>query len=351
MRQTTREMNTGVQPRSGKPRLPKKNLTPRVKAKRSLNILMERHNSVAARREKTVSYRTQYHRRRFYQMFLADLYDMGYKIEDIHHLKRKHIAAWIEKREAQGLAAATFQTYLSHLRTLCGWIEKPMLMRCVGDYLADVHCLERVYTATEDKSHRGGRVVWEELHAKITAIEPIYAAQATMWLLYGLRFQEAMLLRPNLDDRGDYLEVLIGTKGGRLRRIPIETEGQRQALDHLKRYATSKNGSTIPKTHTFAQWRNRVRWINRSIGFTKKESGYTPHALRHAYLNDLYEKQTGQPSTVRGGTGEGLTREEITEARQRVAEDAGHVRISISNAYLGTIVKNTATGQWEKKPE
>jgi integrase len=151
-----------------------------------------------------------------------------------------------------------------------------------------------------------------------------------------------------MDDRGDYLDVLIGTKGGRLRRIPIETAEQRAALDHLKQFATSKNGSTIPMTHTFAQWRNRVRWINRSIGFSKKDCGYTPHALRHAYLNDLYEKQTGQPSTVRGGTGEGLTKAAIIDARQRVANDAGHVRISISNAYLGTIVKNPESGRWEK---
>ena len=47
---------------------------------------------------------------------------------------------------------------------------------------------------------------------------------------FGLRMREAALLKVHAADKGAYLAVNWGTKGGRDRVIPIETDYQRDVL-------------------------------------------------------------------------------------------------------------------------
>lgn len=151
--------------------------------------------------------------------------------------------------------------------------------------------------------------------------------------LFGLRSKESLLLRPHLADKGQVLIVTHGTKGGRTRYVPIDTPEQRALIDHLK--ATLPSGcSLVPRDKTYAQYRNQYYYTLRKHGI-HREAGITPHGLRHAHLNALYQTVTGHPTPVEGGTLRQTDRALDSLGRQWVAERAGHNRESISTAYIG----------------
>jgi integrase len=106
-------------------------------------------------------------------------------------------------------------------------------------------------------------------------------------------------------------------------------------LAEAKRYARARYDSTMPRTHTLAQWLNRYYDIVRRYGGVSRRGGYVSHGLRHGYANDRFEALTGQRTAVRGGAGVGLSASEERHARQQVAEELGHSRRRVTTAYYG----------------
>jgi len=90
----------------------------------------------------------------------------------------------------------------------------------------------------------------------------------------------------------------------------------------------------IPKTHNFAQWRNRYYHICKLEGISRNHS-ITSHGLRHERLNEIYETMTGEASPIKGGKTATIAEHLKNAARQEVAELAGHSRASIAGSYLG----------------
>jgi integrase len=307
---------------------------PRGRCLRSLNQLLRAHNAVAARSDKRVGWRTQKARRQDLVGAVNDLHDSGYRLEDVRNLRPRHVAALVRLWESRGWAPAYLQRRVSSLRTLAAWIGKPGLVGDVRTLLADPACYARTYTASEDRSWEGRGVDVEAKLRQVQEKDPAVHIQLLLAHAFGLRTQEAVLLQPHDADRGDVLAVSRGTKGGRKRQVPIESSYQREVLAQAKALASLATGSTIPDgppAYTLKRWLNRYYYVLRGCGITRKD-GIVAHGLRHGYANRRYEALAGVPSPVRGGTPE--TPPE-PDARERLAEELGHSRPQVTNAYCG----------------
>lgn len=163
----------------------------------------------------------------------------------------------------------------------------------------------------------------------------------------GLRFEESAKLnaRAVLDEaRADgRISIVDGTKGGRAREVPITRPEQ---LATLQRAADvqGRDRSMIPAIETYADFQ-------RQAYREASEAGIRFHGERHAYAQARYESLVGACCPVSAGVKHGqahhkyLSRElEITlkeakqidqEARLQIAEELGHGRIEVTNAYLG----------------
>jgi integrase len=167
-----------------------------------------------------------------------------------------------------------------------------------------------------------------------------------MALRYGLRVKEAIMCRPHVAEVDGGLQIIAadhfeprlkverGTKGGRRRTVPIDSDAKRVALEAAKRLARFRDAHLGRPGRTLQQNHRRFYYVLGKFGITKDMLGVTAHGLRHQYANDRYEEYAGTPSPVRSG--EPIGREADHQARLRVVEELGHARTTISNAYLGS---------------
>ncbi|MEZ8495221.1 integrase, partial [Vibrio splendidus] len=133
-----------------------------------------------------------------------------------------------------------------------------------------------------------------------------------------------------------------GTKGGRPREISINSHHQIEALQHATNF--QKNDySLIPSNLTWAQYQ--------SFSYREMKSVVLHfHQERHYYANLRYEQITGVLSPIQSNVNHSkhydylskslcITRKEAIlldhQTRQKIAEELGHSRISITNNYLG----------------
>lgn len=259
------------------------------------------------------------------------LRELGYKLETVHSFRGKHIEVLAKAWEARGLSASTLQNHLSTFRVFAGWIGKEGMVERAEKYVSP-GAASRSTIATEDKSWTAAGVDVREKLAEVAEKDVRVGLQVALQAIFGLRAREAMQLRPHVADKGSYLALTVGTKGGRDRVVPIDTPQKRELIDKAKTFAASKLASTSDPTKTLAQVKNHYYHVLRSCGITRAE-GLTSHGLRHGYANDRYEQITGQPSPVRGG--QSFDRNTDQAARLEVAEELGHSRESVTTHYLG----------------
>jgi integrase len=131
-----------------------------------------------------------------------------------------------------------------------------------------------------------------------------------------------------------FLHLSQGTKGGRPRDVPIESDAQRELLVRARALVPpgahlGRPGKTL-RANTAHYYR-----VLREVGITRAQRGVTAHGLRHEYANDRYETLTGQPSPVRGGHAE--DREVDRWGRLAVSRYLGHNRPQVSSCYLGPV--------------
>ena len=270
----------------------------RARAFTSLNTLLKRHLRRSADGRKVVSHATIADRSEFFSRMIRQLHDVGYALTDVQHLKPKHIQALMRLWEQQGLSASTLQKRFSYLTLLCGWIGKASMLRPGASYLDDPTRYQRTYTADHDHSWTAAGV---DPAAKIAAIEnddPAVARVLRLQHAFGLRIQEASLLNPARDTvNATQLRVVAGTKGGRPRVVPIETDEQRAVLAETQAYAAQTRRSMIPPHYDLKQWLAHCYHVLARHCVTRKD-GLVSHGLRHQYANDQYEAATGEPAPV-----------------------------------------------------
>ena len=259
------------------------------------------------------------------------LRELGYKLDTVHSFRGKHMQALAKAWEERGLSASTLQNNLSTFRIFAGWIGKAGMVEPTGRYVTP-GAASRTSIATQDRSWSAQNVDIAAKLAEVTAKDARIGLQMALQATFGLRARESMQLRPNVADKGSYLALTVGTKGGRDRVVPIDTPEKRELIEKAKTFAASKLASTSDPNLTLAQAKNHYYHVLRSCGITRA-NGLTSHGLRHGYANDRYEQISGMPSPVRGGTAP--DRETDQAARLEVAEELGHSRESITTHYLG----------------
>jgi hypothetical protein len=280
---------------------------------------------------------------------MLDLLDRegGFKLVKVERLRQKHIDFLVKYWVGKGLSRGTIENKLSYLGALLVWINKSGL-KCTALQVAEVKKLPtRTWITEKDKTWESANIDIGEIITRISGDEPNVGLQLLLQLHFGLRSQEAMLLRPakaelKINDHS-YLEVVHGTKGGRPRKVLIETDEQSKLLTEARLYTNSKTGSLIPDGYSLKQWIGRYFTLLRKYDITKKKLGVTGHGLRAQYFTGIYKQITGMETPVRNGAKPDM--DVLKKARQTIVERAGHSTPYKSHAYIGshTAVKRKFT--------
>jgi integrase len=321
--------------------------------KRALQDIITAHNDRHATKPKGVSFKTQSERAAALFRCFRDLHALGFKIRNPYCLGGRHVCALMEdwtgpepRSRRQPLSPATIHTELSHLRTFTVWIGKPGLVLPAESYVSDPSRVARTCVAVSDKSWAPREVEPDRRIEDIAAHDPWVGAELRLARAFGLRVKEAVMLQPRLAEKSGgrsvdpseaarrYLELTRGTKGGRLRRIPIDTPAKRASLDAAKALVSSESQYLADPARTLKQNLDRLHNVMKKFGVTRSALGVTPHGLRHGYAADRYEALAGAAAPVRGGAATDRATDE--RARLQVAEELGHGRIFVAAAYLGS---------------
>jgi integrase len=321
--------------------------------KRTLQEIVWAHNDRHAHKPKAVSAKTQSERASALFRCFRDLHALGFKIKNPHRLGGRHVAALMADWTAASprarratLSAATVQTELSHLRTFAGWIGKPGLVRPAESYVSAPASVTRRYAATADRSWSARTADPDALVEAIAREDAWVGAELRLARAFGLRVKEAVMLQPRLAERsttgapviagtpGEWLEVARGTKGGRPRLVPIDSPAKRAALDAAKALVASDAQPLADPARTLKQNLDRLHNVLKKFGVTRRALGVTAHGLRHGYAAERYEALAGVPAPVRAGPPPTAAADRL--ARLQVAEELGHGRRQITNAYLGS---------------
>ncbi len=290
---------------------------------KTLNAVLKAHNKAAASGGKAVSFATQDARREILEQGFKELRLLGFKLPDVCGFKERHMTALGNAWETKGLSASTIQNRISIFRIFAEWIGKTGMIRGSEHYVKNAKSVERHLVA------QIARILSEILEA-IQKLDKCVAIQLELQRAFGLRMKESALLKPHMADKGNYLAVNWGTKGGRDRVVPIQNDYQRDVVARAKLFLQNSSDSMTPRDFNFKQWKNHYYYVCRQAGISRKD-GITSHGLLHERLNEMYQEMMGQPSPVKAGAGD--TNDAI--ARQEIAEVAGHSRKSISRAYIG----------------
>ncbi|WP_256081962.1 integrase domain-containing protein [Massilia sp. YIM B04103] len=351
--------------------------------KAQLGSIIDRHNDVHASRSKIISYNTRQARRQGLFRIFVLLRQLGYRPKP-KNLSERHIRALLAYWTAQPapdacqpalvnhaprlnapFSAAYIQQQLSFLRVFAGWIGKAGLVREASFYGVDPALVARTYTAQSDKSWAGNGVDAGAVLEQVRRIDVHVAAQLCLMIAFGLRRKEAVMFSPAAAEvpadalptnhpAGEryvcFLQIKRGTKGGHLRYAAVRTEAQREALELARQLAPEPDDHIGRPGLSLKQSLDLFSNVVRQVGLTKKELGVTPHGLRHQFAGDLYFDIAQLKAPVQGGEMD-ADPHALKEAYRQVAEQLGHHRPQISNAYLGSPRKAPRASAAQRTPE
>jgi hypothetical protein len=285
---------------------------------RSLHLMGQQH-TVGSRM-------TQADRHRAWQRFAAQLNEGGYKLPEARSLKRKHVDflvnSWLERHEAGELKLGHIKNDVAHLRAWAKCVGKADMIPRKNK---DLGIGERD-SSKENKARTLDLATVEKLpDERMKLATRLMAA-------FGLRQEEALKFTPSKTKwLGDRIGIIIGTKGGRYREIPILSDKQRALLDDVKTVAAG--GSLVPPDKSYKQFLN-------AYCYQKKKAGIKHvHGLRHHYAQVRYKMMTGKPCpradspNYNAMTPNERGRDEA--ARWQVSRELGHGRIYVTTTYLG----------------
>lgn len=306
-------------------------------AKDSVATLIRIYGPVAANNSRRVSPETVEMRATTLFMVIDQLREGGYMLMDIANLKQKHLEYLARRWEAEGLSASTLQNRWSILRVVFEkWLNRKGFVKNIESYLDKPLNAKRTYISTIDRS-------WDDKLNSAVLIDQVMREdsyvgyQLQLMKAFGLRRKEAIMFQPNINDLGQYIAIISGTKGGRPRHLEVKGE-QRTLLDEIKSQLTFKFASMGNPRLSLKQNINRFNNVMQKLGITKAGLGVTSHGLRHQFANNLLEELTQQPAPVRADPIEGsmpVDPIKYRQARESVTNALGHSRISITTAYHG----------------
>ncbi|EKM6768474.1 integrase domain-containing protein [Escherichia coli] len=243
--------------------------------------------------------------------FCERLMELNVQIRYVHHLKAKHIEAYIQMRLAQGIQKNTLHNETAAIRKI--------LTQAGREKLAQSERISNKSLGLAGVSRNGTRKAitpeYYQQMAEAARLKDAGLAALELTRLMGLRSQEAVRCSGSLKtwrealEKGDTrLTVVLGTKGGRPRDTIIQDTGAvKQALDKAIVVAERRNGRLIDAAslkQAMKYWRNQTL----RMGLTGK---YSPHSLRYAWAQDDIRRYLAQGFSEK-------------EALAMVAMDLGH---------------------------
>jgi integrase len=302
--------------------------------KSSLASVLKEHNGIKASDGTVASHETQHKRATVLYQAFTDLREMGYKLDNVRQLKGRHVEALTKHWLSKELSPSTLQNRLSTLRTFASWIGKDGMVESTERYFPNREA-SRTSINTQDKGWEANGVSVTQKLDDLRALDERVALQVELQLRFGLRVKESVMLRPHLADKGGYLAVSIGTKGGRDRTVPIDTPERRELIDRAKTFAERRTASTADPGKSLKQALGHYSRVVAKAGLTKAHLGVTSHGLRHAFANERYAHYSGSRSPVEGGNLRSQNWKLDLFARLAVVEELGHSREDVSTHYLG----------------
>ncbi|RYF52128.1 MAG: hypothetical protein EOO38_01295 [Cytophagaceae bacterium] len=272
--------------------------------------------------------------------------ELGFKLQDPVNLREVHIQALCAEWYRQGLSPKTMQGYLSHIRIFCGWIGKGGMVKTLRAYLPNVPAAElRVSTvATKSKSWAEAGIDVQEKIADALALDWRFGYMLMSQVAFGLRAHEAIQFKPWKYERDGRLSF-DKTKGGRPRDVFIDTDAQRAILELIK--SKLKKNETLGWTHRpngqladLKYSKARYYRLMRKLGITKEQADVVGHGLRAQFAENSALLLDFIPATL-GGTPGQKDRGQIEVDLLKTSESLGHSRPSITNAYYGSLGRQT----------
>ena len=329
---------------------------------RSLNIscrvFLARHNWKHAKTGRPVSHDYQRERgARILRTHLVDFREAGFSPTRLEKTKGKYHVGALRLWERKGLSAGMMQKKYCDLVWIAKVLNKADI--CLAEPWSVLDDPERWKVRTiarEEKTPSAHGVDVRQVVLRIAEHSPLVAVIQVLKIAFGLRNKEACMLRPHEDDRGTYLSVTRGTKGGRPRTVPYyDFEGRldpesreivlwnlqqnelRLKVIELAKSVVLPGHSMIPPHYTLARFRRYERYVtSRYGGLTRKQLGITPHAFRHEFLCLRAEAISGLIRPLRRAVAlnaEDAVRDRV--ARQIAAIDAGHHDTYTTETYYG----------------
>lgn len=254
----------------------------------------------------------------------------------LSQIKPRHIPRIIEMWRASGVGIRAMRNYYWHL----GWFFKLCGMNApaIGEFASYPGEFVTSRAATRDLSWKGNGVDFDAVYQVIRADDPVAARLMLAIKTFGLRVKESVCLNPHEADRIHGLAITKGSKTGRARMLEFEHFGERdfrKVLDEIK-------SEVPPDVHlawshrTLKQAMSHVYWLMRKHGVTRSKLGVTLHGLRHDFAIDMLEELTGATAPIRGGLV--INYRAISDARLKVSNALGHVRLEITTSYYGTFI-------------
>lgn len=331
---------------------------PSRKLRKCLQTLREpfsENNDRAARSGKKIGRTTQAHRWERVKLSIRELHAIGYEIEDGASFKHKHVFALMRYWIARGFNAATIQNRLSAIRCYLEWVNKPGMLQSAEHYLpagVDPERVRIVSVAQKPKGWAENGVNLVEMIEKVLQIDSRVAVVILLSAAFGVRRREACCFRPGVELArlggelriGQMISIKEGTKGGRARNVTVNQQYQIDIINLALSFCRRPNSSMVPDGMDLQQFLNRVRNVCSRAGMTKANNCH-PHAMRHTYAVNLYEKISGFQAPVRGNgcftpVEEGMNQvgDMIDTAARAVAKNLGHERPQITRAYVGGLI-------------
>ena len=290
----------------------------------------------------TNSLRTQQATRQVLQTVCRRLYDLGFQLEDIGNLQRRHVEHLVKDWHVNGVTPKTINNYLSIVRKLCGWMGKHSLVPASDAlvfFLPEVaHSLLKVSTIASNSkswSEQGIDVIEKLLQADAVCIR--FGAMLRLGLAFGLRRKEQLRCIPSQIDGIDRL-MLRGSvsKSGRDRDIEITSPFQRSCLEHAKSIARPGQPLGWPGM-TYMQSLNHYNYLmGKKMGITGANADCVGHGLRAEFAENMALRLGFNPPTL-GGAVDQLPGETIRQIQMRMTRAMGHNRISTMGAYCGSV--------------
>jgi hypothetical protein len=267
-------------------------------------------------------------------------------IKIMEQIKRDDVLAYAkslaEKVEAGQLSAATAQNYLSAVNVVLALARGDYGLRVTA--VGDTGMSSRSGIAKEDKS-----VSIADHFVAVSKASPVVGLMLELQRELGLRFEESV----KIDAQKAYAQALeksvvtikAGTKGGRIREVPITSNSQLVALKSAAEYqAYHKIKSMIPTGQSYKDFRHNAYNEVRGLGVAF-------HGERHAYAIARYQTLVGVSAPVVVGIRKpadhiayiakvlGITVKDAGSldygARLKISFELGHARTSVTRSYLG----------------